>query len=149
MYQNLTIVGNLGQDPELRYTPQGDAVTNFSLATNRTWTGADGEKKSAVTWFRVTVWGKSAEACNQYLAKGRQALVVGTLQADDSGNPRIWTDNSGNPRTSYEVRAQTVQFLGGREDNAPPHQGQQGPGKQAPATGPVSGPVDSIDEIPF
>ena len=75
MYQKVIIVGNLGGDPELRYTPQGDPVTSFSVATNRRWTGRDGQPGEETCWFRVSVWGKQAESCNQYLSKGRQVLV--------------------------------------------------------------------------
>lgn len=117
MYQQLTIVGNLGGDPELRYTPQGTPVANFSVAVNETWT-TDGEKQERVTWFRVTVWRRMAEVCSQYLSKGRQVMVVGTLRSEN-GNPRIWEDNSGNARASFEVTAQTVKFLGARGDSAP------------------------------
>lgn len=147
MYQQLTIVGNLGGNPELRYTPTGDAVVNFSVATNRRWTGTDGQPASQTTWFRVTVWGKSAEACNQYLVKGRQVLVVGTLQPEkDTGGPRVWTDTNGNARSSYEVRAGTVQFLGARDDQAPP-QGSASQSNQDPVS-PTTPTIDP-DEIPF
>jgi single-strand DNA-binding protein len=114
MYQKVVIVGNLGRDPELRYTPQGDAVTSFSVATSRRWTGRDGQPVEETIWFRVSVWGKHAEACNQYLSKGRQVLVEGSLTPDrETGGPRIWTDNEGRPRAGYDLRATTVQFLGG------------------------------------
>lgn len=137
MYQKIILVGNLGGDPELRYTASGDAVTNFSLATNRRWTTSDGEKAEETTWFRVSIWGKSAEACNQYLAKGRQVFVEGTLQPDpDSGGPRIWEDSGGNPRAGFDVRAITVQFLGG------------GGGTASPATPSDSSDIDD-GEIPF
>jgi single-strand DNA-binding protein len=116
MYQKLTIVGNLGGDPEMRYTPSGQAVTNFSVATNRRWTGSDGQQQEETTWFRVSVWGKQAEVCNQYLSKGRQVLVEGRLTPDkESGGPRIWTDQNGQPRASYEMSAFEVRFLGGRD----------------------------------
>ena len=107
-------MGNLGNDPELRYTPQGDAVTSLNVATNRRWTGGDGQPVEETTWFRVSVWGKQAEACNQYLSKGRQVLVEGRLTPDRAtGGPRLWTDNDGNARASFEVRALSVQFLSG------------------------------------
>lgn len=114
MYQKVVIVGNLGRDPELRYTAQGDAVTSFSVATNRRWTSRDGQPGEETAWFRISVWGKQAEACNQYLSKGQKVLVEGWLTPDrETGGPRIWTDNEGRPRASYELRAITVQFLGG------------------------------------
>jgi single-strand DNA-binding protein len=117
MFQKLVLVGNLGGDPEMRYTPSGQAVTNFSMATNRKWTNANGELQEETVWFRVSVWGKQAEACKQYLSKGRQVLVEGRLRPDpETGGPRIWTDQNGAPRASYEVTAHEVKFLGGRAD---------------------------------
>ena len=89
MYQNLIIVGNLGRDPEMRYTPDGTPVTNFSVATNRKWTNSDGSQGEETVWFRVTVWRRMAEVCNQYLSKGRQVLVEGRMTPDpESGGPR-------------------------------------------------------------
>lgn len=145
MYQQTTIIGNLGNSPELRYTPTGDAVCSFSVATNRKWTGQDGQPQEQVTWFRVSAWGKTGEACNQWLEKGKLVMVVGQLQPDKAtGGPRIWTDNDGNARASFEIRAFTVKFLGGSQDqgsgqsqgDSQSNQGQQG---------------DQIapDEIPF
>ena len=114
MYQKLTIVGNLGRDPELRYTAQGTAVCNISVATNESWTDGDGVKHERVTWFRVSCWRRMAEAVAQYMSKGRQVLVEGRLTPDENGNPRVWTDKQGNARASFEMNAQTVKFLGGR-----------------------------------
>ncbi len=114
MYQKLIIVGNLGADPEMRYTPTGQAVTNFRMATNRKWTNTDGSQGEETIWFRVTVWGKQAESVNQYLSKGRQVFVEGRLTPDKTtGGPRVWTGNDGKPRASYEMTADTVKFLGG------------------------------------
>lgn len=136
MFQQLTIVGNLGADPEMRYMPDGTAVTNLRLATNRKWTDGSGNVREETTWFRVSVWGKQAEACNQYLAKGRQVLVVGRLKADDSGNPRTYQANDGSTRASFEVTAEQVKFLGGA--------GQQGQG----AAG-AGAPAQDDDDLPF
>lgn len=114
MYQKLIIVGHLGSDPELRYAPSGKPVANFSVATNRTYANSDGEQVKETTWFRVTVWGKQAENVAKYLHKGRQVLVEGQLIHDTStGGPRVWTDQNGNARASFEVNAYTVKFLGG------------------------------------
>jgi single-strand DNA-binding protein len=115
MYHKIVIVGNLGGDPEMRYTPDGTPVTNFSVATNRRWNRPDGTQDEETIWFRVTAWRQLAEVCNQYLSKGRQVLVEGRLNPDrETGGPRVWTRGDGTPGSSYEVRALTVKFLGGR-----------------------------------
>ena len=118
MYQKLVIVGNLGIDPEMRYMSDGQAVTNFSVACNRRWNDrATGEQQEEVTWFRVSVWGRQAEAANQYLSKGRQVLVEGRLRPDpNTGGPRLWTRNDGSVGASFEVVADRVQFLGSNGD---------------------------------
>ncbi len=119
MYHKVIIVGNLGRDPEMRYTPDGTPVTNFSVATNRRWNNPDGSQNEETVWFRVTAWRQLAELCNQYLSKGRQALVEGRLNPDrETGGPRVWTGNDGQPRASFEVTAINVRFLGGRGEAA-------------------------------
>ena len=118
MYQKLVIVGNLGRDPEMRYTPSGQAVTNLNIATNRQYTSNSGEKVKETTWFRISVWGKQAETVNQYLRKGSKVLVEGRLTQDPAtGGPRVWTGQDGSPRASFEMTAQTVRFLSSREDD--------------------------------
>ncbi len=107
MYQQVVIVGNLGSDPEMRFTPTGVPVTSFSVAVNRRWTDSNGEQKEKTTWFRVTAWRKLAELCNQYLSKGRLVLVEGEIDAS------AWLDNQGNPRATLELTARNVRFLGG------------------------------------
>lgn len=120
MYQKVIIIGNLGRDPELRYTPQGVPVVNFSVATNERWTDQEGQQQDRTTWFRVTAWRKTAENCAQYLTKGRSVLVEGALNPDpQTGGPRVWTGNDGVPRASYEMRALRVKFLPGRGVGAP------------------------------
>jgi len=114
MYQKLIIVGYVGKDPEMRYTPQGQAVTNFSVATNRQYT-KDGETVKQTVWFRVQTWGKRAEVCNQYLKKGSKVLVEGTLLADEDGNPKIWKKQDGSPGVNFEVNAFEVRFLSSAE----------------------------------
>jgi single-strand DNA-binding protein len=101
------LVGRLGQNPEVRYTPGGAAVANFSLATNESWMDKSGQKQERTEWHRVVVWGKLAELCGQYLGKGRQAYVEGRLQT------RQWQDKDGQTKYTTEVQAQTIQFLGG------------------------------------
>jgi single-strand DNA-binding protein len=140
MFHKIILVGNLGKDPEMRYTPGGQAVTNLSVATNRTYTDSNGNPVKQTVWFRVSVWGKQAESCHQYLRKGRQVLVEGRMNADENGNPRIWNAQDGTPRASYEVTAETVRFLGGREGAA------AGAGEEGGTFAP--GP-ESEEEIPF
>jgi single-strand DNA-binding protein len=105
------LLGRLGQDPELKYTPGGSAVCNFSLATTEAWTDKQGQKQEKTEWHRVVVWGKLAELCNQYLAKGRQAFLEGRLQT------RSWDDKDGNKKYTTEILASTVQFIGGASAN--------------------------------
>ena len=114
MYHTIIIVGNLGRDPEMRYTPTGQAVTNFPVATNRQYTASSGESVKETIWFRISVWGKQAETCNQYLRKGGKVLVEGRLNPDpNTGGPRIWQGQSG-PGASFEVTANTVRVLSSR-----------------------------------
>jgi len=111
MYHQIIVVGNVGRDPEMKFTPSGQAVTSFSVATNREYT-KDGEKVKETVWFRIEAWGKLAEVCNTYLKKGSKVLVVGRLKADKAtGGPRIWNKQDGTPQASYEVSADTVRFL--------------------------------------
>lgn len=118
MYHTIIIAGNLGRDPEMRYTPSGQAVTNFSVATSRQYTGSDGNQVKETIWFRISAWGKQAEICNQYLRKGSKVLVEGRLMPDlASGGPRIWTRQDGTPAASFEITANTVRFLSSRADD--------------------------------
>lgn len=112
MYQSLTIVGNLGANPSMRYTPSGQAICSFSVATTHQYANSQGETIKETNWWRVSVWGKQAEACNKYLAKGAKVLVEGRLTADkETGSPKIWNKQDGTPATSFEVNANTVRFL--------------------------------------
>ena len=139
MYQRITVVGNLGRDPELRYTPNGTPVTNLSVATNNTYTNQQGEQVKETTWFRVSVFGKQAEACSQYLTKGRQVLVEGRLKPDPTtGGPRLYTRQDGTAAASYEITATTVRFIGGA-----------GPREGAMTGGEVGMPEMSEEDIPF
>lgn len=118
-YHTIILVGNLGQDPEMRYTPSGQPVTNFSVAVSDNYTNSSGEKIERTIWVRVSVWGKQAEACNQYLKKGRKVLVEGRLVADAAtGGPRTYPRRDGTVGTSFEVNASTVRFLSTRGDEA-------------------------------
>jgi single-strand DNA-binding protein len=112
MYQKLIIVGRLGRDPEMRYTPAGKAVTSFSVATDRSYPDVSGQLVKETVWFRVQVWDKMAENCNNYLAKGKLVLVEGRIVVDPkTGGPRIWTDQNDLVHATLEVVASTVKFL--------------------------------------
>ena len=142
MYQKIVIVGNLGGDPEMRYMPDGTAVTNFSVATNRRWTdGASGEPREETTWFRVSVWGKQGESANQYLSRGSKVLVEGRIKPDPAtGGPRTFTRQDGTIGASFEITADVVRFLSGRDDM----------GMVSDDGGSYStAPAQEEDEIPF
>ena len=106
MYHTVIFVGNLGRDPEMRYTPTGKSVTSFNVAVSDGF----GEHKKTI-WFRVSAWEKTAEFCNQYLKKGSKVLVEGHLQADEQGNPRLWEGKDGEKRVSFEISAGIVRDL--------------------------------------
>ena len=114
MYQLLVFVGFLGSDPEQRFTPNGDPVTSFSVATSRKYTDKD-----ETTWFRVTVWGKQAESCATYLHKGSKVLVEGRLRPDANGNPTTFQRKDGTWGASYEVTAEAVRFLTPKSGDVP------------------------------
>lgn len=121
-FHTIIIVGNLGKDPEMKYTPNGSAVTSLNVASNRTFSDANGQKVKETTWFRVSVWGKQAENVNTYLQKGSTVLIEGELRPDrETGNPRTYTRNDGTTGASYDVVARTVRFLspraGGAQEN--------------------------------
>lgn len=137
MYQQIIIVGNLGRDPEMRYTASGVPVTSFSVAVSKRWTGQDGQRQEKTTWFRVTAWRQLAELASQYLTKGRQVMVVGEID-----EPDVWTDRDGNHRASLEITARDIRFLSGGDS--------AGGGQEAPAS--VSAGEDapgSDEDIPF
>jgi single-strand DNA-binding protein len=141
MYHTIIIAGNVGKDPEMRYTPSGQAVTSFSVATNRQYTTGNGEQVKETIWFRISTWGKIAETCNQYVKKGMKVLVEGRLTPDKTtGGPRIWTKQDGSAGASFEVTANTVRFLS-RAD---------GGGGDAPVAGGMEhAEMPAEDDIPF
>ena len=107
----LWIIGHVGRDAEMRYTPAGQAVTNFSVAESREYTQGD-EKRKYTVWYKISVWGKMAEVCNQYVKKGMQVFVTGTIEPDKAtGNPRLWSTSDGKPASSFEITASSVKFL--------------------------------------
>ena len=145
MYQQITLIGNLGNDPEMRYTPGGVPVVSFNLAVNKSWTTQEGQRQDRTTWFRVTAWRKTAEIVSQYLTKGRQVMVIGEVE-----DARAYVDKDGNSRASLEVTAQVIKFLGNRGDM--PMMGGE-PSMAGAAAGPMdagSGGGELSDEdIPF
>lgn len=148
MFQKVILAGNLGRDPEMRYMPDGTAVTNLSLAVNRTWTDrATGQKAQETTWFRVAVWGAQAEACNQYLHKGSQVLVEGRLKPDPAtGGPKMFTRQDGTVGATFELHAESVRFLGGGRDD----DGDGFGGGSARSHGaPQATPAQEEDDLPF
>jgi single-strand DNA-binding protein len=139
MFHKIILVGNLGRDPEMRYTPGGQPVTSLSVASSRRFNDSSGQSVEETIWFRVSVWGKQAEVCKQYLAKGRQVLVEGRLVCDRAtGGPRVFTRQDGTTGASFEISAETVRFLGQRGQNAAEG---EAPAGAAPST--------AEEEIPF
>jgi single-strand DNA-binding protein len=135
------LVGNLGRDPEMRYTPSGAPVANFTLATNDVWTDKAGQKQERTEWHRIVVWGKTAEIAGQYLSKGKQVYVEGSLQT------REWNDRDGNKRQTTEIRAQRVIMLGRGEGRAAAAGESARPSEPEVDTGPE--PQMNEDDIPF
>ncbi len=130
-FHTIIAVGNLGRDPEMRFLPSGQPVTSFSMASSRSYTNSQGEKIDETIWFRVSVFGKMAETCNQYLHKGSKVLVEGRLQADKNGSPRVWTRQDGTPGASFEITAATVRFLSSRGDGSEAGGGEMGGSEDA------------------
>ena len=130
------IIGHLGKEPEMRYTPSGKPVTTFSVAVSRSWNSADGERHSETEWFNVVAWGNLAEICKQYLTKGQQVYIEGRLQT------RRWDDKEGNKHTSIEVVANEMMMLGDRKD-------QNNSQSSSDSTIPEGAPETNEDEFPF
>ena len=131
------LIGNLGKDPELKYTPSGQAVANFSLATNEKWKDKDGNMQDRTEWHNIVIWGRMAENAKEYLAKGRSVYIEGRIQT------RSWDDKDGNKKYMTEIVAQSMQFLGSRGD-----QGSTpgGPPPEAPQPADLAG---EDDDLPF
>ncbi len=125
MYQSTTVIGHLGRDPEMRYMPNGDPVTSFSVATSRQWNDRNGQKVKETTWFRVSVFGKQAETANQYLHKGSLVLVEGRLRVDPkTGGPATFSRQDGSVGANFEITANTVRFLTPKGEGAPAEAGE-------------------------
>ena len=145
-YQQITVVGNVGRDPVLRYTQSGTAVTDFSLASTRNWTDSNGQRQERTTWWRVTCWRRQAEIVAQYVKKGRQVLVTASqIEAN------AYTGQDGDPRASLDITADEVRLLGNRNDNL----GTPGGGDVDAASGgfdpnnDFAPPAEDMDDIPF
>lgn len=144
-FNKITIVGNLGKDPELRYTPQGNAVCNFSVATNEKRRDKGGDFQDVTTWFRITLWGKQAENASKYLTKGSPIYVEGRLRVEE------WSDKDGKMRYTLDVQATDMQFIGSNRGDD--YSGSSNNYSDEPSNSPTgstsgfSGPSD--DDIPF
>jgi single-strand DNA-binding protein len=137
-FNKIILVGNLGRDPELRYTPQGTPVCSFSMATNERRKDKTGEMQDLTTWFRVTLWGRQAETASQYLTKGRPVYIEGRLRVEE------WTDRDGKQRHTLEVNATDMQFIGGGRG------GEEPQAEKAAAAGVATDHSDlPDDDIPF
>lgn len=130
------VIGHLGKDPEMRFTPSGRPVTTFSVAVSRSWNTADGERRSETEWFNIVAWGNLAEICNQYLHKGQQVYIEGRLQT------RNWEDKEGKRHTSVEVVANEMLMLGDRREASSSSQESEENKDQ-------SEPMVDEDEFPF
>jgi single-strand DNA-binding protein len=144
-FNRIILVGNLGRDPELRYTPQGTPVCSFTLATNERRKDKAGEMQDQTTWFRVTLWGRQAETASQYLTKGRPVYIEGRLRVEE------WTDRDGKPRHTIEVHATDMQFIGGqRSEEVHLEKAPSGEPASAHSSEPASAHTDiSDDDVPF
>ena len=137
----IIVIGNVGRDPEMRYTPNGQAVTSFSVASNRRYRGGDGEQREETEWFNVSAFGRLSEICNQYLTRGQQVYIEGRLRG------RSYSDRDGQPRYSLEVMLTEMQMLGRRGDSEggggySGGGGRGGGGSEEP-------PWDESDDLPF
>jgi len=143
-YQKVVILGNLGQDPDMRYTPSGGAVCSLSVATNEKWLDKKGEKQERVEWHRIVVWGKTGESCGKYLAKGRTVLIEGRLQT------RKWDDKEGKTHYTTEIIANEVKFIGSAKEGGSKRSGQF-PGSEGNDADPdpFNGAGFDNDDIPF
>jgi single-strand DNA-binding protein len=135
MYQQITLIGNIGKDPEMRYTPSGHAFTNLQLAVSRRWTREDGQMQEKTNWFNVTLWRRQAEVASQYLSKGNRVLIVGEIDG-----ARSYTDREGNPRAAIDITGHSFRILEGRTNG---HDSEQAPSE-------VETPTEAAEEpLPF
>jgi len=138
MFHTIIIVGNLGKDPEMRYTPSGQAVTSFNVASSRNYTNQAGQQVKETIWFRCSAWGKTAEIASQYLKKGNKVLVEGRLTPDQStGGPRIWNRQDGTAAASYEVSVSQLRFLTPKGEGSGAPAGEEAPEAAASDAGDI------------
>ena len=145
-FNKVILVGNLGRDPELRYTPQGTPVCSFSMATNERRKDKTGEMQDQTTWFRITLWGRQAETASQYLTKGRPVYIEGRLRVEE------WTDRDGKLRHTLEVHGTDMQFIGGGRDSGGVEGSGAAGGYPGGGAGDQGGPLPdggTDDDIPF
>jgi len=141
MFQQMTIVGNLGNDPEMRFMPDGTAVTNFSVATNRRWKDENGDPVDETCWFRCSAWGRTGEVINEFFEKGKPILIVGRMIPDpQTGGPRIYQRQDGSAGSSFELRVLSWSFLPSSREEGSYDGGGHSAGSRAPV---------EEDEIPF
>jgi single-strand DNA-binding protein len=137
----IIVIGNLGRDPEMRYTPNGQSVTSFSIASNRSYTTAAGERREETEWFNVSAWGRLADTCNQFLTKGQQVYVEGRLRS------RTYQGNDGQTRVALDITLTDMQMLGRRGDGDGMGGDPYGAGAGSARDGGAG--YDDIDELPF
>ena len=123
MFQRIEIIGNLGRDPELRYTPAGQAICNMSVATSHVYKNSAGEKVTETTWFRVSVWGAAAESASKYLTKGSKVFVAGRMVSDKAtGGPKLFKKQDGTEAANFEINASEIKFLSSKNGDTSPAQ---------------------------
>jgi single-strand DNA-binding protein len=148
------LIGRLGKDPEVKYTPSGAPVAKFSLATDEVFKDRSGEQQKHTEWHNIVAWNKLAEICGQYLTKGKQVYIEGSIRS------RQWEDQAGNKRTAYEIIARAMQMLGSRADSdraqaatttaaAAPPPAERAPVEKPPATEPPAEPEITDEDVPF
>lgn len=137
------LIGNLGQDPELRYTQNQTPVASFSIATSEYRNAPDGTKQTITDWHRIVVWGRQAENCNKYLKKGRSVFIEGRLQT------RTWEDQNGQKRSTTEVVASNIQFLGGLQDEQRTQASESNAGSETNFKELGNGSESTLDDVPF
>ena len=139
----IIVIGNLGRDPEMRYTASGQSVTSFSVASSRRYTTAAGEQREETEWFNVSAWGRLSETCNQYLTKGQQVYVEGRFRS------RTYQGNDGQTRVSNDITLTDMHMLGRRGDNMGEGGGSNNPYGSSSGMAGGNDPYDDVDDLPF